>query len=346
MIIYPNSLIKSDALVLLERLDDQSVDLVYLDPPWFTMGDDPSVSKDQYKNFIYKVLQQVQRVLKRTGNVFMYSRPDLNLDFGMLLGEVFGVENYVAEFVIPVKRHTNRGTESVHETLFFYRLSEEHVNNRLYKNSMEDIRRLFPKEDEKGLYAYLSLFGRAMSSRSNFEWNGITPPDGLTWRYSKDKLDTMLANELIEKKQDYLYEKKYYTSEEQLFPIGSIWDDIPFIPAGRRPKGSQNVKLLERIIRIGSQEDQIVLDVFCCSGPSIDACINLKRGFIACDNSSNAIASCIERIKDTHPDVGYSFLEEGDVLSMPVVWDNYQYAREEDELVDIISKGENAFVEF
>lgn len=330
----------------MERLDDQSVDLVYLDPPWFTMGDVSAVSKDQYKNFIYKVLQQAQRVLKRSGNIFMYSRPDLNLDFGTLLAEVFGVENHVAEFVIPTKRPTNRGTESVHETLFFYRISEEHVNNRIYRNNEEDIMKLFPMTDLKGHYTYFSLFGRARNGLPNFEWNGMMPPQRLSWRFSRERLDEMLNEGLIISKHDKLYQKKYYTSEDQLFPIGTIWDDIPYISSGIRIPGSQNVKLMERIYQIGSNENQIVLDPFCGSGPSIEACVNLKRNLIACDTNVDAIAACKQRLMDKFPEINYSFFEEDDILRMQLVWDNYEYVREEDQIIDMISKGENSLVEF
>lgn len=32
----PNSLVFADTLHLLERLENESVDLIYLDPPWLT----------------------------------------------------------------------------------------------------------------------------------------------------------------------------------------------------------------------------------------------------------------------------------------------------------------------
>lgn len=346
MAITYNSLIKADSLLLLERMIDQSVDLVYLDPPWRSINDTAAESKDQYRNFIYKVLQQTQRVLKPSGNIFMYSRPDLNLDFGSLLVEVFGVENYVSEIVVPVKRYTNQGRHVAHETLFYYRMSEGHINNGIYKNSQEDIFKLFPKADSKGLFTYLSLFGPKKISSFNFEWNGIMPPDGYGWRHSKEKLDSMSADELLEIRNDKIYEKKYFVSENQLMPVGSLWDDIPPEIQTIKVKGTQSIKLLERVIKMGSNENQVVLDPFCGSGSMIEACLNLGRYFIVCDNSDKAIALCQERISDKYQDIDYLFLSEGDVLEEPLVWNDYTYKREEDEIADIIARGEGAFVEF
>lgn len=59
MTLNPNSLIQSDSLLALERIPSESVDLVYLDPPWpYTNPKFSPLMADEYYTYIFKVLQQ------------------------------------------------------------------------------------------------------------------------------------------------------------------------------------------------------------------------------------------------------------------------------------------------
>jgi len=99
----PNIIAFTDALTLLEKLENESIDLVYLDPPWFLLNNkkNKNSDKNEYIDFIYKVLQQARRVLKSTGNLVLFTEPTVTISLQQLVTRLFGAENFVSEFIIP-----------------------------------------------------------------------------------------------------------------------------------------------------------------------------------------------------------------------------------------------------
>jgi DNA modification methylase len=350
MAIEPNLLIASDALLLLEKMESESVDMIYLDPPWPTQEDPFDAKRRTYRTFIYKVLQQAYRVVKRTGNVFFYSRPDLNLDFGPLLKDVFGTQNFVAEFVIPLPTAFNAHPRhwTSHETILFYKRSDDHVQNMAYKLQDNEFAKYFQYHDKSGKYRLLSLFASNTMANLTFEWKKASPPKGQSWRFSREQLDRFWEDNLIyvdEKGRFHL--KKYLDEKNLLIPVGTIWNDLSFVKDRPSFSTQQGIDLLERVIHIGSQEQQTVLDPFCGSGSSIIACLRLERKFIACDNNPEAIKICQERINKEGL-VAFRLLTETDLNPLPTIWDSYRSdsLQEEEELLHMIMKGETVTVEF
>ena len=143
MIIQPNLAIECDTLGFLERVHNNSVDLVYLDPPWSFMKDE----SDDYYEFIFKVIQHSYRCLKDSGSLFFYSNPDLNTDFHLLLKKTFDAKAFTTEFVIPRKSYGNnsRTLGQTHDTIILYTKTEKHSLNFKIKHVIpEEVKRLFP----------------------------------------------------------------------------------------------------------------------------------------------------------------------------------------------------------
>src|SRR5439155_21563960 len=77
-------------------------------------------------------------------------------------------------------------------------------------------------------------------------------------------------------------------------PINNWWPDIKKITSPTDPEKvyydtQKSEELLSRIIRMGSNEDDLVLDCFCGSGTTAVAAEKLKRRWIAADLSRFAI---------------------------------------------------------
>jgi len=85
-------------------------------------------------------------------------------------------------------------------------------------------------------------------------------------------------------------------------PLGSVWDDIlPLHGSDTERLGyptQKPLKLLERILQIGSNENDIVLDAFCGCGTALVAAQNLKRQWIGIDVSPTACRVMAKRLRD------------------------------------------------
>jgi site-specific DNA-methyltransferase (adenine-specific) len=102
---------------------------------------------------------------------------------------------------------------------------------------------------------------------------------------------------VISKKQD-----RPNITEEKL-KIGTIptnvWDDIP---SGLKVKKSTNYysekhpKILERIIKASSNENDVVADFYCGSGTTFAVAKSLNRNYIGCDINAAAVRICNKRL--------------------------------------------------
>lgn len=66
-----NNIYKIDVLEGLSLLDDKSVDLIILDPP-YNIGKDDWDKIENYLEWIFSILKQCERVLKKTGSLYLF----------------------------------------------------------------------------------------------------------------------------------------------------------------------------------------------------------------------------------------------------------------------------------
>lgn len=297
------ALFNANCLELLERVPSSSVQLVYLDPPFFGFRY-PDEKKDNfpdYLKFLSECLLQSRRILADSGNLALHFEP-YNLPYArLLLDEIFGKENYKNEFILPIQRVSNPGTTTFN-VIVVYRKSEQSVYNQLYlPYDKDEIYKLFPYEGEGGNYRLVSLVTPAKRSQHTFEWKGISPPKGYSWRYSLDKM-----NELFQDKQiSYDLSKKIpslkqYATESKGKHLGSIWNDLPLFVKSEEKIGyvsQQPLELLKRVIQILSNSGDTILDPFCGSGTSLVAAELENRNWIGCDISTQAIDLTLSRLK-------------------------------------------------
>ena len=83
--------------------------------------------------------------------------------------------------------------------------------------------------------------------------------------------------------------------------LSDVWADIPALPHNSKEKTShptqKPVALMERIIRIGTNEGDVVLDNCMGSGTTGVACLNLNRDFIGIENDETYFNIAKERLE-------------------------------------------------
>jgi site-specific DNA-methyltransferase (adenine-specific) len=263
-----DQVIHGDCLLALEHVGDSSVDLAYLDPPFFTNRHHSSVSRDKknkfsfadvwsglsdYSEFMEARIRQVHRVLKDSGSIFVHCDTSANFLLRILLDEVFGENQFRSEIIWTYRRWSNsaRGLLPAHQTIFFYSKTDGYKFNKIY-----------------GAYSETTNIDQILQLRARGE-------DGVS-EYATDSDGNII-----------------YGGEKKGVPLGDVWE-IPFLnPKAKERTGYPTQKpilLLERIIEISTDEGDLVLDPFCGSGTTLVAANLLGRRSLGIDASQDAVA--------------------------------------------------------
>lgn len=108
--------------------------------------------------------------------------------------------------------------------------------------------------------------------------------------------------------------KEYNTgSLKNGITLSDVWCDIPALPHNSKEKVNHPTQkpktLIERIIKIGSNEGDIILDNVAGSGTTGVVCQNLNRNFILIEKEPEYIEICKKRLKKR-------FIKEKNILSL------------------------------
>ncbi|GHU26931.1 hypothetical protein FACS1894172_11320 [Spirochaetia bacterium] len=316
-----NKLILGDNLEILKTLENDSVDLIYLDPPFFSnknyeviWGDTGEVRSFQdrwsggiphYIEWLKERVVEMRRILKSTGSIFLHCDWHANAYIRVqILDIVFGENNFRAEVIW--KRHSSqqKGSQyeskrigSVTDTIFVYSKTDEAKISVTRAATYDEIVAIFPLKDEKGRnYNTATPIFRApsMGARPNlcYEWRGFKNPHPSGWRLSKDRLEEEYQKGNIVIRADGKLERRSYSEDYKGVPIGNLWTDINNVTIGKEAIGYPTQKpelLLKRIIECASNEDDTVLDPFVGGGTTVVTAQKLNRNWIGIDQSVQAI---------------------------------------------------------
>ena len=90
---------KTDALQLLQSLDDKSVDLILTDPPYYKLlnigWDKQWKTKDDYLNWLEIIVKECQRVLKDNGSFYMFASSEMSWYVEGVIRKHFNVLNHI-----------------------------------------------------------------------------------------------------------------------------------------------------------------------------------------------------------------------------------------------------------
>ncbi|MGD9957897.1 site-specific DNA-methyltransferase [Nocardioides sp.] len=125
-----NEFIEGDNLEVLSRLDDV-VDLIYIDPPYntgndFAYRDDHGVGRNRHRDWTDMMRPRLvagRDRLKDTGVLFVSIDDNEAAHLRLLLDEVFGERNFIAQIVVnlnPKGRQLGRHFATSHEYLLVY----------------------------------------------------------------------------------------------------------------------------------------------------------------------------------------------------------------------------------
>ncbi|MCZ2355091.1 MAG: site-specific DNA-methyltransferase [Bacteroidia bacterium] len=311
-----NKLILGDNLEILKSIDSESVDLIYLDPPFFSnrtyeviWGDKGEVRSfedrfsggiDHYIAWLKERVIEMHRILKKTGTIFLHCDWHANAYIRTeILDRIFGGQNFKNEIIwkrTTTHNDTKQGAKHfgrTYDTIFFYAKENKGFTfNPVYQKYTEEYAQAaYNKVDENGRRFKASDLSAAKGGGdTSFEWKGVKPPVGRYWAYSKANFEKFEAEGKLyysEKGKPYL---KHYLDEMPGKSLDDIWEDF-LIPKSERIgyPTQKPFALLQRIIEAASNEGDIVLDPFVGGGTTVAAADKFNRRWIGIDQSVQAI---------------------------------------------------------
>lgn len=271
-----NEVYIGNCIETLADLKANSVDLVYMDPPFFTQRKHSQTTRDEsrkyefndswnsiedYLSMIESCLLECKRVLKQTGSIFLHCDKAASHYLRVSLDKTFGDKNFQSEIIWSYKRWSNskKGLLNSHQTIYFYSKSKEFKFNPVFKD-----------------YAATTNVDQILQDRQRTK-NGKSI-------YKKDENGNIVLGK-----------------EKKGVPLSDVWE-IPYLnPKAKERVGyptQKPVLLLQQILEISTDENDLVVDPFNGSGTTCVAAKSMNRNFIGIDISPDAVELAEQRLED------------------------------------------------
>ena len=343
-----------EVLKLLQTAYYRRVKMIYIDPPYntgndFVYEDDFADPMARYKevtqqttksnpetmgryhtnwlNMMYPRLRLAANLLRDDGVIFISIDDNEVANLRKLCDEVFGEENFIIQ-IIWKKRSTppnDKVIGAAHEYILGYAKRLDSVGLNLRERTKEQLARYQnPDNHPKGAWTSGDLGanvkgGRYVASLYYPIVNPNTgeehyPPQNGNWRFNKDTIDNLLANNEIYFGEDGRGRpklKRFLCDVKDGITYTSLWDFVPFNTQGSKEMtellgnisvfdNPKPMELIKEICKLGSNTDDIILDFFSGSATTAHAVMQLNaedgvnRRFICvqlpelCDKKSEA----------------------------------------------------------
>ncbi|WP_062429516.1 DNA methyltransferase, partial [Treponema endosymbiont of Eucomonympha sp.] len=231
-----------------------------------------------YIDWLKERVEEMHRILKPTGSIFLHCDWHANAYIRVLiLDKIFGEDNFNSEIIW--ERSFGTGSSkggakkipvNVDSILYYNKNKNGYIFNLQTRPLNEGAMKRYDKVDADG---------------RRFFWADMRT-------YSQERL-----NELLEKGEAKISPNaknpryKKYLDKNKGTPIDTLWNDFDFIGNNERigyPTQKPEA-LLERIIKMASNEGDTVLDPFAGGGTTIAVADRLNRRWLGVDQSVQAI---------------------------------------------------------
>jgi adenine-specific DNA-methyltransferase len=298
------------------------VKLVYIDPPFNTQQTfeqyDDSLEHSIWLGMMRERLLLIAELLAPDGCVWVHLDDAEMAYCKVLMDSIFGRANFVATMVWQKVYSPDNRTDvsTVQDYIMLYArdrnvwkttrnlLGRTDVQNAAYKN---------PDNDPRGPWKSVDFSGKAGPGRRREQFYTITtpagnsydPPAGRCWSYTEPRYQDLLADNRIwfGSKGTAGPALKTFLTEVQAGVVPSTW--WSFAEVGHNQEAKQEIKalfggetpfatpkperLLERVIHIGSNPGDIVVDVFGGSGTTAAVAHKMGRRWVTAELNESTV---------------------------------------------------------
>ncbi|MCX7086433.1 MAG: site-specific DNA-methyltransferase [Methylococcales bacterium] len=260
----------------------------------------------KWLEFMYRRLQLARDLLAEDGVIFVSIDDNEVFNLGLLMNQVFGENNFVATNIWQKRYSASNDHKSIapmHEYVFVYQASGAWKRNLLPRG--EEKEKQYRLKDDKGIFRPDNYTcNKSADERPNLYYSIIQPNTGeeiwpkttAAWRYSKERHEKNVSDDLIYWGKEGLGKVPAFKRYRHLLKNGdgvipNTWwtfDEVGHTDSAKKelldilaehatafstPKPTQ---LIERILRIATKPNDIILDFFAGSGTTAHAVIKLN----------------------------------------------------------------------
>lgn len=324
-----NMLIHGDNLLALKALESKyagEIKCIYIDPPYNTGSAfehyDDNLEHSIWLGLMRERLKLLYSLLDNSGTLWISIDDDEQAYLKVLCDEIFGRVNFVT-CVLWQKIHSIKNDAKYlsvnHDYILVYAKDKEKIQFNLLPRTEEmNARYTNPDNDPRGTWQSGDLV--ANEERVNGHYAVRSPitgkifdvPQGKHWVYSQENLEAMIKDNRIYfgKDGNAFPRKKRFLSEVMQGRKGDTWWTSSEVGHNQEAKreiiklfGKNNIfatpkpeRLIERVLTLGSNEGDLVLDSFLGSGTTAAVAHKMRRRYIGIEMGEHAYTHCKVRL--------------------------------------------------
>lgn len=283
---------------------------------------------DKWLCMIYPRLKLLHKLLADDGAIFISIDDNEQANLKLICDEIFGIGNFVTDLIWRSADSSNNDAKQFsidyNHTLIYSKtgtwypnkLDRTEDNNSHYKNPDNDIRGPWFSGNISSPNPRINLTYDIITPNGNI----ISPPKN-GWRWNKEKVEEMIKDKIIvfQDNESRIVKKTFLEDQSGIVP-SNIWWDIeetghnrnakyeliklfPELKTSDIFKTPKPTKFLDKILKISTDKNSIILDSFAGSGTTAHAVLNLNklddgnRKFILIEMEDYANTITAERVK-------------------------------------------------
>ena len=336
-----------ETLATLAYTHEGKIDIIYIDPPYntgnkdFIYNDSYVDKEDSYRDskllsFMSRRLKIAKKLLSDRGVIFISIDDNEQAQLKLLCDETFGENNFLSEIMWHknyASANDSKTFSKVLDYILAYRKTDKFIRNLLPRTEKQNTLYKYDSNDGKGKWRSDNLSVRTYSANYDFPIvNPITgveynPPKGRSWMTNKERIqewitETRVYFGLNGKGAPQL--KRYLSEVQQGVVPTTYWsyDDCGHNDEARKEikdifgqppfDSPKPTRLLKQILRLGSNNESIILDFFAGSGTTLHATMQLNsedgghRKCILVTNNENNICEEVTYERNRRVIQGYT----------------------------------------
>ena len=304
--IYPDSF-KENKADYEKRIGDKDEDGYLMKEGYFRKNSkDSGHFHSNWLSMMYPRLFLAKNLMRDDGVIFIHIDDNEVHNLRLIMNEIFGEENFVAQIVWQKKyavANDDDGISATHDYILAFQKSTEFQRKLLPRTDKQLSRYQNLDNDPRGDWSSDNYVSNKSKTERPTLWypikhpkthEDVWPDENAVWRYSKDNHEKMVAENRLYWGPDQSYKKprlKRFLSEIQEGVVPSTW--WPFDEVGHNDEGQKEtaelmgkkifntpkpVRLIKKIISIATEKDSddLIMDFFSGSGTTAHAVLEMN----------------------------------------------------------------------